>query len=93
VWIDEANLLYSVPVDRCRHHGVWFDANELALVLARSTTSPLETDVVVTAASAYVDVGLEVTAVVAEGLAPGILEIVVEGALEILGAIFSAIDL
>jgi hypothetical protein len=29
--------LYSVPIDMCgKHHGVWFDAHELALVLMRS---------------------------------------------------------
>ncbi|MGE3547018.1 MAG: zf-TFIIB domain-containing protein [Kofleriaceae bacterium] len=27
--------LWDVPVDRCRHHGVWFDANELRTVLLR----------------------------------------------------------
>ena len=28
--------LFEVPVDRCRGHGVWFDAEELASVLLRS---------------------------------------------------------
>jgi Zn-finger nucleic acid-binding protein len=28
--------LFDVPVDRCRGHGVWFDAEELAAVLLRS---------------------------------------------------------
>lgn len=34
-------LLYQVPVDLCgKNHGVWFDANELALVLLRSVRKP-----------------------------------------------------
>ena len=33
--------LYNVPIDVCgKNHGVWFDANELALVLLRSVNRP-----------------------------------------------------
>ena len=28
--------LFDVPIDRCRGHGIWFDAEELAAVLLRS---------------------------------------------------------
>ncbi len=36
----QALVLFSVPVDRCRAHGVWFDGDELALVLERSPHEP-----------------------------------------------------
>jgi len=32
-------MLFDVPVDRCQPHGIWFDADELALVLYRSPRS------------------------------------------------------
>lgn len=34
-------LLYDVPIDSCAKHGIWFDAQELALVLQRAATRPL----------------------------------------------------
>ena len=33
-------LLYDVPIDSCMKHGVWFDAQELALVLLRAAKRP-----------------------------------------------------
>jgi Zn-finger nucleic acid-binding protein len=33
-------LLYEVPIDSCIKHGVWFDAQELALVLLRAARKP-----------------------------------------------------
>jgi Zn-finger nucleic acid-binding protein len=32
----DARLLYGVELDLCTKHGVWFDAQELALVLLRA---------------------------------------------------------
>src|SRR5512139_3915212 len=36
----ETLLLFEIPVDRCHSHGVWFDKDELAEVLRRSTLAP-----------------------------------------------------
>lgn len=32
----ETLALFEVPVDRCRGHGIWFDVDEMAVVLLRS---------------------------------------------------------
>lgn len=97
----EALLLFDIPVDRCHSHGVWFDAGELAEVLRRSTIKPpparppgdgsagwMAAEV---AAQGGIELAAEGTVAVAEVVAdagPGILE----GVLDVLGGIFSAID-
>ena len=32
--------LFDVPIDICTQHGIWFDANELGLVLLRAARRP-----------------------------------------------------
>jgi Zn-finger nucleic acid-binding protein len=32
--------LYSVPIDSCTKHGIWFDAKELAMVLLLAVKKP-----------------------------------------------------
>lgn len=86
--------LFEVPVDRCHAHGVWFDHGELGKVLHRSaqqakaeglddsrwTTAEVAADVG--------DVALSVAAEAAEAGGSGI----VEGVLDVIGGIFSALD-
>jgi len=35
-------LLFDVPIDSCIKHGVWFDGQELALVLLRAAKKPAQ---------------------------------------------------
>ena len=87
----ETLLLFDIPVDRCHSHGVWFDKDELAEVLRRSSVKPrTESDGSTGLAVAEVaGDGLVVVGEVAlEAASSGILE----GVLEVLGGIFSAID-
>jgi Zn-finger nucleic acid-binding protein len=93
----ETLLLFEVPVDRCHSHGVWFDADELAEVLRRASTH-VDVDLDASAArgstagavaAASLDVTAGVTEVALEAASVGL----VEGVLEVIGGIFSAIDL
>lgn len=96
----EPLLLFGEPVDRCQAHGVWFDKGELAKVLERS--APQQSLAVSTGETVMdvmaVDAGVEVAALGVEVAASGIevaAEVgggVLEAMLEVLGAIFSAID-
>jgi Zn-finger nucleic acid-binding protein len=91
----ETFSLYAVPVDRCRAHGVWFDVNELAAVLLRSRepVPPTSGD----GTRAWGDDACDVSAVIeAVVYTPAVIETsvdVLEGVLDVLGAIFGAIDL
>jgi Zn-finger nucleic acid-binding protein len=86
----ETLLLFETPVDRCHSHGVWFDKDELAEVLRRSTIKPAADP-----GGAYIagdfagDVALE-TAIVAGEVA--VESGIIDGILDVLGGIFSAID-
>jgi Zn-finger nucleic acid-binding protein len=40
----ETVLLFDVAVDRCGKHGIWFDAQELAVALRRSIAAPADDD-------------------------------------------------
>lgn len=92
----ETLLLFGVPVDRCHSHGVWFDKDELAETLRRSASHTQPTPVgnndgAWVAADVAGEVAID-TAVVATSVAieatPGILE----GVLDVIAGIFSAID-
>lgn len=86
-----AHELFGVPVDRCRAHGVWFDGGELAEVLHRSAAFRPATGVAA-AAGAVVPVDTATASTSNVGSDLGVLD-VVGGVLEILGDIFSIIDL
>lgn len=40
----EHRTLYAVQIDVCDRHGIWFDAEELAVVLMRSARDPHPVD-------------------------------------------------
>lgn len=83
----ETLLLFDIAVDRCHSHGVWFDKDELANVLLRSTVErkqPGDPGV----ALAVGDVAGDAAIIVADAAVTGIFE----GVLDVLGGIFSAID-
>jgi len=87
----ETLLVFDIPVDRCHSHGVWFDRDELAEVLRRSTVKPkTESDGSTALAVAEVagEGALAVGEVAFEAASSGFFE----GVLEVLGEIFSAID-
>jgi Zn-finger nucleic acid-binding protein len=68
----ETLVVHDTPVDRCPRHGVWFDANELAHVLASvAAVAPL---------AAAADPGRES---IAPDLVEGGLELAVEGGVEL----------
>lgn len=101
----EALIMRGIPIDRCPAHGFWFDANELAQVLALVVVVPAgagaESDVVSDATEVAVDLSLTV----ADGLdiggaavSDGVIEVVVNGVgfvgeviVEIIGGIFSSL--
>jgi hypothetical protein len=84
----ETLLLFQIAVDRCHSHGVWFDKDELAEVLRRSTIKPARpSDPGTTLAIAEL-AGEGALAVGEVAVDAGILE----GVLDVLGGIFSAID-
>ncbi len=99
--------LFEVPVDRCRAHGVWFDEHELAEVLRRSAAERVEEPRDRSLGNAFdaIDLGadtVELGAAVAveTGLDAGIeaaVEVgtsgIIEGILDVLGGIFSVVDL
>jgi Zn-finger nucleic acid-binding protein len=103
-------LLFGVPVNRCRRHGVWFDARELSLVLERAAlampvVAPSTASTVSTDSSPSFLEGLDGDDVVAvmdlaETATSGVVELaseaadsgVIDGVLEVLGELFSAID-
>lgn len=88
-----AHELFGVPVDRCRPHGVWFDGGELAEVLHRSAAHRPATAVAAAAAAgAVVPVDTATASTSNVGTDLGVLD-AVGGVLEILGGIFSIIDL
>jgi Zn-finger nucleic acid-binding protein len=86
----EPRVLFGAAVDRCRSHGVWFDAQELTLVLERAAlanvAAPTRSAYGVTdvADAAHLAVGVAEVA----GASSGVVEVV----LDALGAVFSAID-
>lgn len=84
----ETLLLFDIAVDRCHSHGVWFDKDELAEVLRRSTIpvpQPRDAGPGLAAADFAGD------AVVLGGEA-AVESGIIEGVLDVLGGIFSAID-
>jgi Zn-finger nucleic acid-binding protein len=84
----ETLLLFEIAVDRCHSHGVWFDKDELAEVLRRSMIKPPQ--------PRDPGTGLAVAELAGEGaLAVGEVAVdagILEGVLDVLGEIFSAID-
>lgn len=93
----DALLLFDVPVDRCPPHGVWFDKDELARVLERgAAVRPVREVVPAVTDSVGGAIALELAGEVAIGAAEVAAETasagVIEGVLEVLGVIFSAID-
>lgn len=83
----DALLLLSTAVDRCTRHGVWFDKHELSLVLERSAhLAPRPASGTADFASALevADLGVEIAIET-----PG----VIDALLDVVGAIFSAIDI
>ncbi len=90
----ETLWLFHVAVDRCRSHGVWFDEHELAEVLRRAHAAERTEQTGVADGIELVGVGLDAAdvgvVVVEAGLeSAGVLE----GILDVLGGIFSVIDL
>ena len=83
----EALTLFGVPVDRCHSHGAWFDKDQLAEALRRSSAHVRRDDEPGTAL-AVADVGGEIAITAAAEATPGVLE----GVLDVIGGIFSAID-
>jgi Zn-finger nucleic acid-binding protein len=85
----ETLLLFDIPVDRCHSHGVWFDKDELAEVLHRSTIERApDGGTALAVAEVAGEVPLAVGEIALEAASTGILE----GMLDVLGGIFSAID-
>ncbi|HET9483434.1 MAG TPA: zf-TFIIB domain-containing protein [Xanthomonadales bacterium] len=84
----EALTLFGVPADRCHSHGAWFDKDQLAEMLHRSAAHVRREDEP-GAALAVADVGGEIALTAAVETAPGLLA----GVLDVIGGIFSAIDL
>jgi Zn-finger nucleic acid-binding protein len=87
----ETLLLFDIPVDRCHSHGVWFDKDELAEVLRRSTIVPKEPRDPSTALE-VADVAAEGVFVVGEVALEAASSGILEGVLDVIGGIFSAID-
>jgi Zn-finger nucleic acid-binding protein len=87
----EPLLLYAVAVDRCTQHGVWFDRHELGLVLERSAR--LRARPVVHAHGHGSTTALDVAAVGVEIAFDAAESGVIDAVLEVLGGLFSAIDL
>ncbi|MBA3818958.1 MAG: hypothetical protein H0X17_08715 [Deltaproteobacteria bacterium] len=101
-------MLFEVAVDRCRAHGVWFDEHELAEVLLRSAEvrqePVLENGSAITAID-VAELGVEVADVAigaalhssVEATIETAVEVgssgIIEGILDVLGGIFSSIDL
>ena len=87
----ETLLLFDIPVDRCHTHGVWFDKDELAEVLRRSTIKPPPPKGESDPGDAFAVAELAGEGALAAGeiaAEAGILD----GVLDVLGGIFSAID-
>ena len=84
----ETLLLFEIAVDRCHSHGVWFDKDELAEVLRRSTIKQPQPSDPGTAFAIAELAGEGALAVGEVAVDAGILE----GVLDVLGGIFSAID-
>ncbi|MDQ3333724.1 MAG: zf-TFIIB domain-containing protein [Myxococcota bacterium] len=84
----ETLLLFQIAVDRCHSHGVWFDKDELAEVLRRSTIKPAQPSDPGTTLAVAELAGEGALAVGEVAVDAGILE----GVLDVLGGIFSAID-
>lgn len=85
----ETLLLFDIPVDRCHSHGVWFDKDELAEVLRRSTLAPAaDPGTALAIGEVAGELPLAVGEVALEAASAGIIE----GVLDVLGGIFSAID-
>lgn len=87
----ETLLLFDIPVDRCHSHGVWFDKDELAEVLHRSTLVPRpgsDGDRALAVSEVAGEVPFAVGELALDAASTGILE----GVLDVLGGIFSAID-
>lgn len=99
----ETLSLFEVAVDRCRAHGVWFDTHELAEVLHRSAQvreaepsklGAIADGIELTADAAEVAVLAETGVEAAVDVAVEVgTSGIVEGILDVLGGIFSAIDL
>lgn len=84
----EALLLFSIAVDRCKHHGIWFDKHELEHVLSRSSHARPRPATPAVDAGAALDVAAAGVEVAVEAASSGVIEIL----LEVLGGILSAID-
>lgn len=87
----ETLLLFDVAVDRCHTHGVWFDKDELSEVLRRSTIKPPAPKGAPDPVGDLAVADLAVESVVAVGEVAADAGII-EGVLDVLGGIFSAID-
>ncbi|HLL21105.1 MAG TPA: zf-TFIIB domain-containing protein [Kofleriaceae bacterium] len=81
----ETALLFGVPVDRCHAHGVWFDKDELSEMLRRSAAHVQPAESAALAGLAVLDDTADDVMYVASS---GVLE----GILDVVGGIFSAID-
>jgi Zn-finger nucleic acid-binding protein len=97
----DALMLLDVPVDRCRPHGVWFDKSELSRVLENVAAPPpavilpvpvppIAPDTIGSTLAFEVagEVALGSAAEIAGEVGVGVVEVI----LEVIGAIFSAID-
>jgi Zn-finger nucleic acid-binding protein len=90
----ETLALFEVPIDRCREHGVWFDKDELAEALHRSaqhvkpapasaSASPLDA----------VEVAALPLEIVETAVAADVGASMLDGLIDVLGGILSALDL
>jgi Zn-finger nucleic acid-binding protein len=90
----EPLALFDIPVDRCRGHGVWFDAGELAEVLERSARAERPSDAAAAEAElARAKAADPRLAAMLEASADATGELVVEGAIHVvLGALGALLD-
>ncbi|MGN6105976.1 MAG: zf-TFIIB domain-containing protein [Kofleriaceae bacterium] len=98
----QALLLFDVPVDRCTVHGVWFDRDELSMVLLRASRHDPATVAVIAAENRSVidpSGAIELTAdavdvavdAVVDTSDSGVFEVVIDGVGVVAEAVVSAI--
>lgn len=100
----QALLLFDVPVDRCTVHGVWFDRDELSMVLLRASRHDPATVALIAAENRSV-IGptdaLELAAVAVEvaddsGVFAVVIDgvgVVAEAVVSAIGSLFESLDL